>query len=147
MRIVFPYGVRFLEDGRIETFPVAELSVLGRGGRGIRALFHIDSGATTSVLPARDAAALGIRLDGGKRMLARGLGDAAFTGYRHAVGFQFDHVTVRAPAIFVEHDSIPRILGREGIFPRFGILFDEAKRRVGFFERRTERRAIERMFV
>ena len=58
MKFIFPYGVRFLEDGRVEAFPAADISILGRHGSGIRALFHIDSGATTSVLPAQDAAAL-----------------------------------------------------------------------------------------
>lgn len=146
MKFIFPYGARFLEDGRIETFPAADISVVGRHGRGIRALFHIDSGATTSVLPARDAQTLGVRLKAGKRMLARGLGDVVLPGYRHTIAFQFNQFTVRAPAIFIEHDAVPRILGREGVFPRFGVLFDESRRRAGFFERSSERKVIDQIF-
>lgn len=146
MKFIFPYGVRFLEDGRIEAFPAADISVLGRRGSGIRALFHIDSGATTSVLPAQDAAVLGIQLVRGKRMLARGLGDALFPGYRHTIKFQFGRSVIVAPVIFVEHDAIPRILGREGVFAKFGVLFDEARRRVGFLDRR-ERKAIKQILT
>lgn len=146
MKFVFPYGVRFLEDGRVEAFPAADISVLGRRGSGIRALFHIDSGATTSVLPAQDAVALGVRLVRGKRMLARGLGDALLPGYRHTIKFQFGRSVIVAPVIFIEHDAVPRILGREGIFMKLAVLFDEARHRVGFLDRR-ERKAIEQIFT
>ena len=66
---IFPYGIRFQEDGRIHVFPAAELVILGKRGRGIRALFHLDSGATTSMLPASDATALGLTMRTGKKML------------------------------------------------------------------------------
>ncbi len=145
MRFVCPYGVRFQEDGRVETFPAAEISILGRGGRGLHAAFHIDSGATVSILPASDAAALGIRLSRGKRMIIRGIGDSFFNGYRHAVAFQFNGRSIKAPAVFVEHAAAPRILGRAGIFPRFVILFDEAKRRTGWLDGK-ERKAVDFIF-
>lgn len=147
MKLLFPYGIRFRENGHLEIFPVAELSVIGWRGRGIRALFHLDSGATTSILPASDAPALGMELSTGKRMIVRGIGDASLIGYRHIARFQFNGLTMRAPVIFVEHISVPRILGREGIFPHFAIIFDEARRRIGFLERKIEKKAIERMFA
>lgn len=134
MRFVCPYGVRFQEDERIEIFPAAEVSVLGRGASGLRATFHIDSGATVSILPASDAAVLGLRLSHGKRVIIRGIGDSLLSGYRHAVTFRLNGRSVRVPAVFVEHVATPRILGREGIFTVFSILFDEARRRVGFLD-------------
>jgi hypothetical protein len=59
-RHIFPYAIRFLHDRRIELLPAAELLITGRRKQGMRATFHIDSGATVSVLPASDAKALGI---------------------------------------------------------------------------------------
>jgi hypothetical protein len=59
-RFIFPYGIRFRGDRHIELFPAAELFVKGRKKQGIRAVFHIDSGATLSVLPAGDAKVLGV---------------------------------------------------------------------------------------
>jgi hypothetical protein len=47
------------------------------------------------------------------------------------------------PVIFVEKPSVPRVLGREGVFPLFGILFDEGKRRVVFFDGAKDRPLID----
>lgn len=146
MRFIFPYGIRYRGNGYIEVFPAAELSMIGRSGKGIRALLHIDSGATTSILPASDATTLGIELRKGTQMLVRGIGDVSLTGYRHTATIQFNGLTVSVPVIFIEHASVPRILGREGVFPRFAILFDEAKRRIGFLDRR-ERKVINRILI
>lgn len=142
-KIVFPYGIRFREDSRVEVFPAAEIFVAGKRGGGIRALFHIDSGATTSVMPASDGTVLGVRLLSGKPMLVRGITGDVLKGYRQTVVMHFGNVKGRVPVIFVESAITPRILGREGIFSRFGILFYEARRRVTFFEVRTERKILE----
>lgn len=145
-RFTFPYGIRFQEDGRIEIFPAVEVLVLGHGDRGIRALFHVDSGATTSVLPTSDAEVLGINVNKGKRMLVRGIYGEAQAGYRHTIKIQFNGLLKRIPVIFVEYESIPRILGREGVFNNFGIMFDGAKRRTCFLDTRKERKIINSVF-
>ncbi|TSC78106.1 MAG: hypothetical protein G01um101433_393 [Parcubacteria group bacterium Gr01-1014_33] len=140
-RFVFPYGIQFREDSRIEVFPAAELFILGNGGRGIRALFHVDSGATTSVLPASDAAELGIHVAGGKRLIVRGIFAEEFFGYRHNVKAEFNGFRLHIPMIFVDA-HVPPILGREGVFSRSGILFDEVKRKIAFLEEWSERKSI-----
>ena len=145
-RFVFPYGIRFQEDGRIEVFPVAELSIIGRGGDGIRTVLHIDSGATTSILPARDAEILGLSLKRGKKFLVRGVSGETLIGYRHTILIQFIEKQLRVPTIFVEGAVVPRILGREGVFPLFSILFDESKRRTAFLDSEKERQTIDALF-
>lgn len=147
MKFVCPYGVRFQENGRREVFPAAEILVFGRRGKGIRALFHVDSGATASILPAGDAAVLGVVLARGKRLLVHGIGDSFLKGYQHTVRLQFGRVNIPAPVIFVEGAATPRVLGREGVFPRFGILFDEARRRLVFLDQQQERKRIDPFFL
>ena len=146
-KVVFPYGIRFREDSRIETFPAVEVSVLGKNGNGLRTVFHIDSGATTSVLPAGDANALSIVLDRNKKVLVRGITGEPLVGFRHIVVVDFGKFTVKIPAVFMEADGVPRILGREIIFERFAILFDEFKSRTLFLERRSESKAIDKLFL
>ena len=142
--LILPYGIRFREDSRLEAFPAAEVFVLGAGGKGIRAVFHIDSGATISIAPASDASVLGIDLAAGSRIVIRGVGDERFEGYRHNLRLKIgEGVVIKAPVVLVEHQGIPRILGREGIFPQFGILFDESKHRTAFLRSRTGRRKID----
>ncbi len=134
---IFPYGIRFQEDGRIEVFPALEISLLGPKGDGLRLLLHIDSGATTSILPESDAENLKISKKNGKKMLVRGITGSPLTGYRQLVRIQLGTITLKIPVIFVAENAIPRILGREGVFSKFGILFDEAKRRTAFLNDRT----------
>ena len=144
--LVFPYGIRFQEDARIEVFPMAELDILGSGGVGIRAAFHIDSGATISALPASDGEALGLEVEKGREMVIRGvLGDTT-QGYMHEVVLRFEGKKFRVPVIFVQDETMPRILGREGVFSRFAVLFDEAKRRTALLENRKQRKVIDRLF-
>ncbi|MBI3421190.1 MAG: retroviral-like aspartic protease [Candidatus Sungbacteria bacterium] len=145
-RPVFPYGIRFQEDGNIDLFPAGDFFVLGRGNKGIRAMFHIDSGATTSILPASDVGALGIKLEMGQKMLVRGFRGEPAIGYRHSIKIKSGTITIRIPIIFVEGATVPRILGREGIFTRFAIIFDEARRRTAFLDARKEQKRIETLF-
>ena len=145
-RFVFPYGIRFQEDGHVGIFPAAEIFVLGMEGRGIRALFHIDSGATTTLLSASDAEALRIDIHSGKKILVRGISGEPLLGYTHIVRMQFNGILLKVPAIFVECAAVPRVLGREGIFSRFCIAFDEAKRRVVFLENKKGQKIIDSLF-
>ncbi|MBI2639802.1 MAG: retropepsin-like domain-containing protein [Candidatus Sungbacteria bacterium] len=131
-KYIFAYGLRLQEDGRIEVFPAAELFVLGKNGRGLRTVFHLDSGATTSIMPSADAETLGIDVANGKKFIVRGVSGESMLGYRHMVKIQLDGMKIKVPIIFVENASSPRIFGRESVFSKFGILFDELKRRTAF---------------
>jgi len=145
-RFVFPYGVRLKEDGRTEVFPMAEVMMIGRGRKGIRALFHIDSGATTSLVPRDDAELLGLRPEGGARVLIRGVVGEALAGFRHMLTVQFADARYRIPVIFAESSTVPRVLGREGLFSRFGVVFDESKQRTAFLDAARERTRIDALF-
>lgn len=131
--IVFPYGVRFQEDSRIAVFPAAEAYIQGsRSSETLYGIFLIDSGATVSILPAGDAELLGIQLTNGKKTVVRGLGATDFFGYRHVITCTFEHSTLRLPVVFIDHPATLRILGREGLFEKYLIMFDESKRRTLF---------------
>lgn len=144
--LVFPYGIRFQENGRLEAFPAAEILVRGRGQNGVRAVFIIDSGATTTVLPSNDADILGINLKSGSRIIVRGFGDTSFFGYKHILNMRLGDRSLKVPIIMVEHSNVPRVLGREGVFNHFGILFDEAKSRTGLLDAKKQRETIDSLF-
>lgn len=144
--LIFPYGIRFQEDGRIDVFPAVEAEIVGLRGHGIRATFHLDSGATTSILPGSDEAVLGLAKSQGKRIVVRGITGVPLTGRQSRVVIRLNGKKLRIPVIFIESVPVPRILGREGVFPLFGIVFDEAKRRSAFLEVSKERRTIDALF-
>lgn len=133
--IVFPYGIRFQEDNKIAVFPAAKAHIRGsQSSETLYGIFLIDSGATMSVLPVSDAELLGIKLSNGKKTVVRGLGATDFLGYRHVITCTFEHSTLRLPVVFIDHPATLRILGREGLFEKYLIVFDELKRRTLFLD-------------
>lgn len=145
-RFTVPYGIRFQEDGRLETFPVVELILWGAHQKKMRVLFYVDSGATVSILPKSDAEWLGIIPEQGKKMFVRGIVGEPSIGFQWNITVQLQTLKFKLPVIFIEGDSTPRILGRENIFQRFAIIFDESKKRTAFWDARKERAHIDRLF-
>ena len=142
-RFVFPFGIRFQEDGHLDVFPAIEVFIQGQKSLGIRAALHIDSGASVSALPASDAEALGIKMESGERASVRGVEGNALAGYRHTLSLSFQNEVIKkVPVIFVAHKYFPRILGREGVFTKFSIIFDELNNRTIFLDAKKERKAI-----
>ncbi|MEK7076778.1 MAG: retropepsin-like aspartic protease, partial [Patescibacteria group bacterium] len=117
-----------------------------RAGRGVRAVFIIDSGATISLIPRGDADLLGIRFSTGKKSIVRGAGDSTFIGYVHSLRVRLAGQIFRAPFIVAERLDVPHILGRDGIFSHFGILLHEAGRRTAFLDTTTDKKAIDSVF-
>lgn len=146
-RHFFPYGIRFRQDRRMELFPAAELLITGRRNRGMPATFHLDSGATVTVLPASDAHALGIPLRHGKKVVIGGISGEPLTGYQQTIGVSFATERRKIPVVFVDRPDVPRILGRDGVFTQFTMVFDEARRRVAFLDASGEREVIDPLFT
>ncbi|MEK7560825.1 MAG: hypothetical protein AAB539_02600 [Patescibacteria group bacterium] len=144
--LVLPYGIRFREDGRLETFPIAEIILFGRDKKEVGGVYLIDSGATTSIAPAHDAVLLNIPLSRGRKTIIRGIGETHFSGYRHIVSCAIGAIICKIPIVFIEDPTTPRILGREGFFGNFGILFDEGKHRIALLEVQEERNRINAIF-
>lgn len=132
--ILFPYGIRFQEDGKIAVFPAAEARIQGGTSESLLATFLVDSGATISILPAGDAEVLGIDLTKGVKIVIRGLGATDFFGFRHIVSCDIEGHTVKLPVVFIDHPATLRIFGREGLFDKFLIVFDEQKQRTLFLD-------------
>lgn len=145
MRRVIPYGIRLGASGKVEAVPIAHVLVRSKARRSLLAIFLIDSGAATSLLSASEAEVLGLDLESGERVMVQGVTGHTLLGYRHTVSLVIEDMSLNSvPVIFADTPDAPAVLGREGVFPRFGILFDEAKRRVGFLDRR-EQKVIERI--
>lgn len=130
---VFPYGVRFREGGLFDIFPVANVFFRSQTGERFSLLLVIDSGAAISALPKSDAIGLGIKPKDGVPFSVTGIGVRRVRAWRHEVTVEMGTESFTLPLVFLDHDAAPRVLGREGIFDRFTIAFDEQKRRSGFF--------------
>ena len=130
----------------LDTFPAAEISFFSQTGEQFSLFLLIDSGATISALPASDAATLGLNKNEGIPMRIAGIDGRVMEGWRHDVKIGIGETTLRIPFVFLENKETPRILGREGVFDRFYVLFQEAKRRTGVVPNNTkESRGIDRI--
>lgn len=144
--IVFPYGIRFQEDGKITVFPVAEARIksMHTASESLFSMFLIDSGATVSVVPAEDAEVLGIDIQKGIKIIVRGLGKTDFVGYQHTVLCEIETHTMKIPIVFIDNPATLRIFGRDGLFDKFLIIFDEEKKRTLFLDSK-KRNAIDKL--
>lgn len=134
---VFPYGITLREGGRIELFPAAEVSFRTPHGEWTTLFLIVDSGATISALPKTDAAVFGIAAEGGTPVAVSGMGQEPLRGWQHILKVRLGGTALHLPIVFIENESIPRVLGRAGIFGRFLVIFDEQRRRSGFMGERT----------
>lgn len=75
----------------------------------------------------------------------RGVDGEVLIAYRHTLTMNLEGFWLReVPILFAAWSGALRVLGREGIFPRLAILFDEARLRVGLIAGHGERGAINR---
>jgi hypothetical protein len=145
MKIVVPYGIRLSADGKIEVMPVVEARIKHSDkNKTILGIFLIDSGATTTLLPSTDAQALGLIITSGVKVAVGGVTGHYLVGYRHEISLEIQGCLIdRVPVVFAKNRNVPRVLGREGIFSRFAIVFDEARKRTAFLDAHKEKKQIE----
>ena len=133
--VVFPYSITLQQDGRIGTTPTAEVFFKTKTGAHTSLMLLIDSGATISAMPARDAHVFGLDHKKGRRIDVRGVGSGSVQGWVHMMLVRVGQTNseIEIPVAFLENDDAPYVLGRTGVFDRFTIVLEEQKNRSGFF--------------
>lgn len=129
---VFPYGITLQEEGVIDTFPVAEVFFLSKEDGWLSLFLLIDSGAAISALPKTDAPTFDILPESGIPISILGIGESRTKGWRHELSVRFRTKVRKIPFIFLDNERAPRVLGREGVFSNFTIVFEEKGGRSGF---------------
>jgi len=121
----FPYR----QDAKGDYFPVVEL-VISFKDKFIRTSALIDSGATTSIFRSDIAEQLGMKIEQGKEVYLSGVG-GRIKGYLHRVKIEVAGKKFTCPIIFsYEYTVSLNLLGREGFFKKFVIVFDEGKKKM-----------------
>jgi hypothetical protein len=136
--LVFPYGITLEENGHLHVFPAAEVGFPAQDGGWFTLFLLVDSGAVTSALPQQDASAFGIDPETGRARAIAGIGGVAMKAWEHVVRSRLRDELLDIPLIFLDSDTAPRVLGREGIFDRFTIIFEETKRMTGFLKAESQ---------
>ena len=147
MPSIFPYGIALREGGTIEVFPAVEIFLPSKDNEQLALIFVIDSGATISALPKSDAPLLGIIPEKGVHLLITGIGKDPIQGWKHMIRGHIGKEDIIFPLVFLENETAPRVLGREGIFNNFTLIFEEHKKRSGFFLKDSKESKIISKFI
>ena len=106
--------------------PVAYVHLRSLDGAWYYFYPYVDSGADTSLFSRGDASLLGLRLYDGEYSPIMGIGRVMLPAYLHVVKMRVGDVAFDARVAFADSDEVPRLLGREDVFKRFRVTFDEA---------------------
>lgn len=114
-------------DGRI--FPIISLKIHHRE-ETIEVFALVDSGATTSIFRPEVANKLRLKIEDGKELDLHGVG-GWIKGYLHKLDVEVAGKKFKCPIIFsYEYTVSLNLLGREGFFKKFVVIFDEKRREV-----------------
>lgn len=138
MSHLFPYGITLREGGNIALFPAAEIALRTKEGEYLSLFLVVDSGATVSALPKSDAPLFGIVAENGIPMIVGGIEGNPIKGWRHVLSIKLEDEDMNIPFVILDTNEAPRVLGREGIFDRYTIVFEESKRRTGLIHAETQ---------
>src|SRR3989344_2424641 len=110
-------------------YPIVEL-ILRKGNYISLTTALVDSGATISIFKTEVAKPLNLNIRSGKEIFLHGVG-GRIQGYIHELSFEVGQKKVKAPVVFsYEYLVSVNLLGREGIFKHFRIIFEEKNLRV-----------------
>lgn len=122
--MVYPY-----QKSDNHYFPVIKFSLIHKDSKlTIEAL--VDSGANISIFGADVAESLGINIESGKEVYLSGVG-GRILGYEHVIKFEIDQLVFAAKVIFSREFLVSfNLIGREDVFDKFTICFDEKRKQL-----------------
>ena len=118
----FPYQYGLLDHKKIP-YPIVYVylfTILGKR----RYSFIFDTGADYMMLPKYMATVLGIDLKSLKKSQARGINKTKVTIWEGTIPVAFCGLTFDVHVSFTNNNKTPLLLGKQDIFDRFNILFD-----------------------
>ncbi|MBM4428813.1 MAG: hypothetical protein FJ026_00510 [Chloroflexi bacterium] len=124
----FPYLEEYLEDGTVIFRPYVRIHLQGVDRRWRLFDLYADSGADITLLREADCQALGRELTAGRLLLISGVCTGLIRTFVHEVPLRLGTESFSCPVAFAERAEVPRLLGHAGIFPRFQVCYDDARR-------------------
>lgn len=129
---ICPYGITLREDGVLDAVPVAEIKFKDKDGDWLSFFLVVDSGATISAFPKSDAETFGINLSKTKQIFISGIGGEKIKGWQCEISARLNQKEIILPVAFLNIETAPRVLGRNGIFDKYILMFQEKRRRTVF---------------
>lgn len=125
-RYAFKYAAELTRRGVIHR-PIAHVYLQSKRGGWFLFYPYVDSGADVSLFTRSDAELLNLELGEGQYRPIMGIGKVMLPTYIHKARMKIGDLQFDANVAFANSDEVPRLIGRETIFKKFKITFDEAK--------------------
>lgn len=130
MTVEFPYREERLRAGKTIFRPVAKLQ-LRKGDEWISHYFYVVSGADYTLVPYRIGRFLGLGDTASDVSEIKGIGGVI--GVRFAdMDIRVGDLEFRCPVAWAQVETLPLLLGRQGVFDRFTVTFRQKDLRVVF---------------
>lgn len=133
MSFVFSYQFRFIDNRKIPNPKVQVAIDTVRGKRTFS--FIMDTGADELTFPHYMMKLLDVNKRKLKESAAQGVGKTLVKTWEGKITITFCSQTFSLPCSFTDNDRIPLLLGKEGIFDRFNVIFDNDKQMTVFEKR------------
>jgi|SRR3990167_5755148 len=133
MSFKYPYQFRFFNNHKI---PYPIVTIFLNTIRGRRAFsFIMDTGADNLTLPLYMITLLGIEKKSLQESQSQGIGKELVKTWETKIHIDFCKSTFPVHCSFTDNNKTPFLLGKEDIFDKFNIVFDNNKQ-ITIFERR-----------
>lgn len=108
--------------------PVARVHLVDVAGRWRGFVAQVDTCAVVSLLRRSVADVLGLQFDRGRRVDMAGVGSGVTIAFVHQLRLRIaSGLEIVTEFAIAEHEDVPNLLGRVGIFDRLRIEFDPTK--------------------
>lgn len=136
-KYIFPYGFKLsFKGGKIATFPAIGLTMMKENSsEEFSFLVLVDSGAEISLFTKGDAELLGLSLETGEKINIGTVSGDRFSAFLHPIIIKIGEEKFRIKVAFSANNDTPRVLGRNPIFSKFFIIFDEERKNTIFISR------------
>ena len=111
--------------------PVASVQVRSSSGDWFPALMYVDSGADLTLVPRDYGSLLGMNLTENRGIVA-GVAGTSLRISLQSADIRIGNSTARARIAVALRNDVPYLLGREGLFPLFKVVFQEYRQLVRF---------------
>lgn len=112
-------------------YPIIPITIIHKGKK-VNTSAIVDSGASISIFNSSFGRALGISIESGEKRIFQGA-SAKLVGYIHEVKIAVAYKEIECKVAFSDELSTSfNLLGREGIFDKFNISFNEKNRELIF---------------
>jgi len=131
----FPYRRERARNGTVIFRPSVSVHLQGVDGEWLPFRLYADAGADLTLMTATDCQSLGYELESGEFRFMGGVCSGLIRTFIHNLPIRLGTEELNCQIAFADKSDLPRLLGRENVFRRFKVCYDDVERVTQFISR------------